>query len=308
MASTAVDLAFEDFLKELPGDDAEMAHAFKAFARPRKLKTPAHLLQVVMLSCGLDQALRPAAGSFRRLAERITDTAIHQRLRACGPWLKALLHTLLPATKSTLTSLRLPIVDGSSLQGPGAAGTDDRVHLALDLTHMTLHAVDVTGVDGGESLTRSPWQAGDIVLADRGYNQPRVILDLFARDVGAIVRLNLTAMPLFVRPGEADVFDHAAVRFDVAAHLCAQSRDTLSLPVWLRASGAVSGPGWLHAVRLPPEAAEGARRRCRQAAQRKGRTPREATLFLVGWVMAFTTVPPRRCMAPRYWRSTVAAG
>ncbi len=296
-APQSIDLAFEAFLKELPAEYAEMAYAFKAFARPRKLKSPAHLLQIVMLYCGLDQALRTTAGSFTLLEERITDTAIHQRLRACGPWLKALLHTMLPSTKTALTSLRLLLVDGSSLQGPGAEGTDYRVHLALDLTNMTLHAVDVTGVDGGESLTRYPWQAGDIALVDRGYNQPRVILDLFARGVGVIVRLNPTAMPLFVRSLDGDAFDPTATRLDVARDLRAQSGDTVSFPVWLRAQEA-SGSGWLHAVRLPPEAAEAARRRCRQTAQRKGRTPREATLFLAGWVMVFTTVPPETLDGP----------
>jgi len=73
-----------------------MAYEFKAFTRGRKIKTPAHLLQVVMLYCGLDQALRTCAGSFSLLEERITDTAIHKRLRACGPWLKALLQAMLP--------------------------------------------------------------------------------------------------------------------------------------------------------------------------------------------------------------------
>ncbi|WP_201098345.1 transposase, partial [Thiocystis minor] len=72
---------------------------------------------------------------------------------------------------------------------------------------------------------------------------------------------------------------------------------TLSLPVWLRAPE-VSGPGWLHAVRLPPEAAEAARRRCRKTAQRQGRTPSDATLFLAGWVMVFTTVPPETLDGP----------
>ena len=109
-----------------------MACEFKAFARPRKLKTPAHLLQVARLSCGLDQARQTTAGSFTLLEERITETAIHQRLRACGPWLKALLQAMFPATQTPWTGLRLPIVDGSSRQGPGAQGTDDRVHLALD--------------------------------------------------------------------------------------------------------------------------------------------------------------------------------
>jgi hypothetical protein len=231
-AAKPVDLAFEAFLKELPPEYAEMAYAFKAFARPRKLKTPAHLRQVVMLSCGLDQALRTTAGSFTRLEERITETAIHQRLRACGPWLKAWLHKRLPTTNSTLTSWRLRMVDGSSRPGPGAEGTDDRVHLALDLTHMTVHAVDVTGGDGGESLARDPWQAGDIVLVDRGDNQPRVILDRFARGVGAIVRLNPTAMPLFARSRDADAFDPTATRLDVADDRRAQLSDTVSLPVW----------------------------------------------------------------------------
>jgi hypothetical protein len=34
--------------------------------------------------------LREVAGQFARLQERITDTAIHKRLKACGAWLKSL--------------------------------------------------------------------------------------------------------------------------------------------------------------------------------------------------------------------------
>jgi len=53
------DIAFEEFLKELPADYySEMAYEFKAFTRSRKIKTPAQLLQVVMLYCGLDYVLR----------------------------------------------------------------------------------------------------------------------------------------------------------------------------------------------------------------------------------------------------------
>ena len=84
---------------------------------------------------------------------------------------------------------------------------------------MTRHAVDVTGADGGEPLARDPWQAGDSVLVDRGDHQPRGILDRFARGVGAIVRVNPTALPWFVRPVEADACDPAAARVEVAASL-----------------------------------------------------------------------------------------
>jgi hypothetical protein len=38
-----------------------------------------------MSYCGLDAALRDVAGPFTLLEERLTDTAIHQRLKACGP-------------------------------------------------------------------------------------------------------------------------------------------------------------------------------------------------------------------------------
>jgi hypothetical protein len=289
--SQAVDVAFEQFLRELPSEYAEMAYEFKAFTRARKIKTPAQLMQVVMLYCGLDQALRTTAGSFTLLEERITETAIHQRLQACGPWLKALLQKMLPATKTVMSERRLLVIDGTSLQGPGAQSTDYRVHLVLDLTHMVMHAVDVSGTDGAERLTRHPWQAGDIVLADRGYNHPQAILDLGERDVAVIVRLNPTAMPLVARTPEECALAPDAERLNLASQLRECPDDTLSLAVWLRAQKA-SGPGWVHAVRLPPEAAEAARRRCRTTARRKGRTPSEDTLFLNGWVMVFTTVPP----------------
>ena len=63
----------------------------------------------------------------------------------------------------------------------------------------------------------------------------------------------------------------------------------MTLPVWLCAKERV-GAGTVHAVRLPPQPAEAARRRCRQEGQRKGRMPSQDTLYLAGWVMVFTTV------------------
>jgi hypothetical protein len=66
--------------------------------------------------------LRQAAGNFTLLQERITDTAIHKRLKACGPWLKAWLQRMLPGLDKLPGQLRLVIVDGSSVQGPGARG------------------------------------------------------------------------------------------------------------------------------------------------------------------------------------------
>lgn len=285
------DITFEEFLKELPTEYRDMAYEFKAFTRSRKIKTPAQLLQVVMLYCGLDHVLRETAGVFTLQEERITDTAIHKRLKACAPWLKALLMKLLPAVKSSAPSLRLLVVDGSSLQGPGATGTDYRLHLALDLVSMTLHEVHVTGADQGESLSRYSFAKGDVVLVDRGYNHPNTLLDLSAQEVGVILRLMPTALPLYVRQaGQLSCEPLPELRLNIADTLQKATGDLVSIPVWLHSKGC-SCLGMVHAQRLPPEAAEAARRRCRQDGKRKSRTPAQDTLYLAGWVMVFTTLP-----------------
>lgn len=284
------DITFEGFLKELPAEYHEMAYEFKAFTRGRKIKTPAQLLQVVMLYCGLDNALRETAGVFTLQEERITDTAVHKRLKACEPWLKALLMKLLPTAKSVSTSLRLLVVDGSSLQGPGAKGTDFRLHLALDLVSMTLHEVHATGADQGESLSRYGFAKGDVVLVDRGYNHPATILDLNAQEVGVLLRLLPTAMPLYLRQvGQLACEPLSELRLNIADYLRKASSDLVSIPVWLHSKGR-SCSGVVHAQCLPPEAAEAARRRCRQDGKRKGWTPTQDALYLAGWIMVFTTV------------------
>jgi hypothetical protein len=286
-----VEIAFQEFLKELPPDYHELAYEFRAFTRSRKFKSPAQLLQVVMLYCGLDKALRETAGDFTLLEEQITDTAIHERLKGCGPWLKALLHGLLPAGARTLPGhLRIVVVDGSSIQGPGAEGTDYRLHLALDLVSLTFREVHVTGAEGGERVDRYGFEEGDVVLMDRGYNQPGALLDWDARGVLAVVRLNPKAMPLSLC-SEDGMANPGPERLDLAKHLREVADVRVTVPVWLRAQQR-RGRGWVHACRLPPEEAEAARRRCRQSARRKGRTPGADTLYLAGWVLVFTTVPP----------------
>jgi len=286
-----LEIDFEQFLKELPIDYPEMAYECHAFTRSRKIKTPAQLLQVVMLYCGMDKALRETAGVFTLLEERVTDTAIHKRLKACSAWVKALLKRMLPCEQSYPEASRILVVDGSSLQGPGAKGTDFRLHLALDLVTLTLHEIQVTGFEQGEKLSRFRFEKGDLVIADRGYNHPSEILELAAQGISTVVRLLPTAMPLYHRQAEQELTDiKTAERLDLARYLQRVASDCVSIPVWLCTKN-LAGQGSVHALRLPPDAAETARRRCRQQAQRKGRTPSPETLYLAGWLMVFSTVP-----------------
>src|SRR5712691_10672035 len=122
---TDAETLFEELLQDLPPTVSHMAREFKAFVRAKKVKTPAHLLRVVFLYCGLDKPLREVAGTLTALYESITDQSVAERLRACGPWVKALLGQMLPmpAVTTLPQGLRFVVIDGSSMQAPGATGT-----------------------------------------------------------------------------------------------------------------------------------------------------------------------------------------
>ena len=80
-----------------------MARDFKAFVRAKKVKTPTQLVRMVLLYCGLDKTLREVAGTWTALYEPITDQSVAERLRACRPWVHALLqHMFPPAVGATL--------------------------------------------------------------------------------------------------------------------------------------------------------------------------------------------------------------
>ena len=151
---THPDTLFEELLQDLPAESVQMARAFKAFVRAKKVKTPAQLLRMVFFYCGLDKPLREVAGTFTALYESMTDQAVAERLRACGPWVQAMLRPMVPmaAVEPLPSGRRLVVIDASSMQGPGATGTDHRLHLAMDLVSLQFLEVVVSDVHTGETL------------------------------------------------------------------------------------------------------------------------------------------------------------
>ena len=279
-----IDITFELFLQELPADYEELAREFKAFCRPRKIKSPADLMQVVMSYCGLDQALREVAGSFTLLQEAISDTAIHKRLKACLPWVKALLKRMMGEQAQALIkgNLRFIVIDGSTVQGPGASETWYRLHIAIDMVSLELVHVEVTDKYQGERLDHYPLQEGDVALLDRAYNQPASLVEHGARGVWVVLRYNPHGMRLY---------DRQCQQIDWYEKLRRCSQASECIPVRVMHQGQYI-EGWLHAMRLPRRQAAQARRRARAQAKKKGRNVQAKTLFLAGWVLVFTTVPP----------------
>src|SRR6266516_504875 len=217
---TDPDTLFEELLQDLPPETAHMAREFKAFVRAKKVKTPAQLLRVVFLYCGLDKPLREVAGTFTALYESITDQAVAERLRACGPWVQALLRRMLPLSPvGTLPAgLRFVVIDASSIQAPGATGTDHRLHIAMDLLSLQFIEVLVSDVHTGETLKHFTLAPGDVAVADRGYAHCQGMSAAVKQGAELIVRLN----PFSVVLGDA-----AGAPLELCATLKRQHMETL---------------------------------------------------------------------------------
>ncbi len=263
------DTPFARFLQESPADHAALAREFKALARSRQIKTPAQLLQVVMRYRGLDAALRDVAGQFTLLEERLTDTAIHRRLKACGPWVKALLGRLMGEAAHPLLAgpPRFILIDGSTVQGPGATGTQYRLHLALDLVRLEWSHGRVTDEHTGERLSHYPLQDGDVATVDRGYNPVEQWLAMADRGVALGIRDN----PHGVRLDTAE-----GTPVDLAAVLREPTATDRCLPAQVRTKRRALLNGYLHARCLPPARAAEARRRSGRDGNRLDQ-PRRAT-------------------------------
>ncbi len=282
---TDPDTLFEELLQDLPPETAHMAREFKAFVRAKKVKTPGQLLRVVFLYCGLDKPLREVAGTFTALYESITDQSVAERLRACGPWVQAVRRRMLPLSQgATLPAgRRFVVIDASSMQAPGATGTDHRLHIAMDLLSLPFIEGLVSDVHTGETLKHFTLGPGDVAVTDRGYAQCQGMSAAVTQGADLIVRLN----PFSVVLGDA-----AGAPLELCTALKRQKMATLrTLPVVLRAAGGQQEVrGWVHAYRLNAAQAGRARQKCRQG-HKKG-TPSAASLFLAGWVLVFTTLAP----------------
>jgi len=233
----------------------------------------------------LDKSLREVAGTFTALYESMTDQAVAERLRACGPWVQAMLRRMLPlSTVDTLPpGRRFVVIDASSLQAPGATGTDYRLHIAMDLVSLQFLEVLVSDVHTGETLKHFTLAPGDVAVADRGYAHCQGMSAAVQQGADLIVRLN----PFSVVIGNA-----AGAPLELCAALKRQRMETLrTLAVALCATGGQHAVrGWVHAYRLNAEQANRARHKCRQG-HKKG-TPTAESLWLAGWVLVFTTLAP----------------
>jgi hypothetical protein len=277
----------QEVLSQLPTDYEQQARRLGAFVRRHGLACVGDLLRGLLAYVLCAPSLRQL-GAWAVLIglANLSHVAWQQRLQRARAFLLWLLAERLavPTTPAAVCCPRIVLVDATRLKEPGGTGDDWRVHLGYELLAGRLLDVKVSDRHTAEGFTLFCWQAGDVVVADRGYCRRGQLAFVLQAGADVVVRLAVQQMP---------VLDEAGQPFDVLAWLQQHSSGLHSCPVAFEHQGQHFA-GRLIASPLPEEAAERARAKARKKAAKQQRQIQPETLFLCGWLLLFSSLAPSR--------------
>jgi len=274
-------------------DVEETARRFKAFQRPRRVRSAADLLRLI-LAYGTGLSLRQgSAWAGSAAVAELSNPGFLRRLRNASGWLEHIAkHLLGNATAQPAGAWgghRLRVMDASSLCQPGADQTTWRLHVSYNLTGQ-LDGLELTGYGDVEHLSRFPCQTGDICIADRGYAK--------ARDLRAVME---TGADFVVRTGwrSLSFVDAHGQPFGLFKILEQLGDEPQSRQVWINPceKGKPLIPMRLIIARLPPEQAAKAREKLALNLRKRCRIGDPRSLEAAGFIMIVTSLGEERSPA-----------
>jgi IS4 transposase len=274
----------------LPKGWGEAARTLGAFFRARYLKTPGEVLRLLLTHAAGDGGPRVTVAQARIAGlPSMSQVALRDRLRESVGWLEWMIRELSEsrlrrdAAPEIAGGLRPRLVDGTTVQGPGAKGTEWRLHCGMDLKTLTLDWFELTDAREAEALERMPVSRGDVLLADRNYLRPASVRAVADAGGFVLVRLRWTHSRMSGDDGQPV---HALNR--VRSLFENQAGDW---PVRLDTGDGQSVAGRIVALKLPGPLAEKAVQRAIRRGKKKRRTPDPRSIEAARYVMLFTTVP-----------------
>lgn len=289
MAHTVLDEEWGVVANFLPSDWRELARSEGAIRRERGVTDPDALLRLLLLHVATGLSLRQTVARARVLGwPSMSDVALLKRLRTSEAWFREVAARMYGEGRrgrrtQPVTTRRLRAVDATTVEEPGATGTDWRVHYSIQLPKLACDHYEVTDVKGGETYKRFPVEKGDIILGDRGYSHRDGVAHVVRHGGDVVVRLNITNFPLSDRRGR---------RFNLLARLrTLKGHSPMGWPVTFTTSQGEQMSARVCAVRKTVEAAEQAKQRAAREASKKGRNLRPDTLEFAEYIFVLTTVP-----------------
>ena len=275
----------------LPANWQALAAETGALKGLRKNKSVESLLRVLLLHLGCGHSLIETAVRARQegLAE-LSSVALWHRLRKSQAWLRALCLELLRERGVALSEsggLQVRALDATTVKEPGKTGSLWRVQYSVRLPSLACDFFRLTETEGagtGESFVQFPVQAGDHLLADRGYSTARGLRHVTQAGGRVIVRVNTNSLVLEGADGRP---------FDLLAAV-GTLRRAGRIGSWdVRAVDAegVAATGRACALRKTQEAIRIAHKSLRRQASKKCKQLRPETLEYAKYVIVFTTFP-----------------
>lgn len=282
-------LSWELVKAQLPPDWHDLADELRV-VRPQppwrhaKITDIEQLLRLEFHRVGLGASLKQstAEAAAAGLVD-LSAVSLHKWERKLSPYLASLLLRMVdpdPAwARARWHGFEVVVADGTTVQHPGAKGTNARVVYGMRLADMSFVHAEVMDEHGGETLRSFDAHRGQLWVVDRGLTNPPGILSIKEQGADVLGRYNRGTMPLYSAHGKP---------FDVLQHV-----RRLRAPgamkdwkVWARCDGKRIR-GRLCAVRLPDDKVEEARARLRDE---YGKHVAPEMLEAAAWLMVFTTV------------------
>lgn len=154
----------------------ELAQKHGILKRKRQIRSMSELLFVLQLVAVAKTSLRTAAEVFSGVFRPIRDSSLFERLCSLQPLLRELLLTL-SENSLKLAQDSVFLFDGSILNRLGEKGSTWRMHLLFHLDKMRFCFADLTTAKIPECSQRLPGRVPGLLIADRGYAKPRVMVD-----------------------------------------------------------------------------------------------------------------------------------
>jgi hypothetical protein len=277
----------------LPKQWQQWARDYGALTRLRNISSPEALLRLLLLHVAAGLSLRQTVVRARehKLAE-ISDVALLKRLRNAGPWLQRISQDLclderrLEVPNQWLRGFHLRAVDSTVIHERGAKGTQWRVHYSVQIPSLECDFFKVTTSRTSESLTHYSIQAGDLILADRGYCRSGDLQWVKGSGGEFVVRLHSTSLPLKAKnDGKA-----------VELLRCVQQLEGFRPREWevqFEHEGRRYS-GRLCLVRRSAASAELERQKVLECARTSGQKASEQRLELAKYILLLTSIPKSR--------------
>lgn len=265
----------------------ELAYETGAFTRRRAIRSPADVLQMILIWAVAERSLRETAmlAAEAGLAD-VSNVALLKRFGKAGKWLSSMLLSMVARRPTRAASGGLPIrvIDATAISAPGHRGTDLRIHLSMELGTNRSDAIEVTDGRGAESLDRFTFKAGEILLADSAYAHRDPLARVAAAGAFFVVRMPWS-LPLENRDGSKfDLFEALSGLPEAKpSEFAVQFREKDGQPTACR----------LVAIRRTEQAATHERERVSKNSRRHGAKAIDMrTLEYAGYVCLITNAPP----------------